>query len=99
MLPFAFYLASLDLTIVDAGKPVAARVLIEGASVPEGAVAVPIGPHRWFASDGRVHLDVAGGAVRILVERGPEYETISDRMQAPGKKVIALKRWIDMKQR
>src|SRR5262249_41072974 len=71
---------ALDLTIVDTvtGRPLPSRVLIEDSAhkhyAPAGSVPVPIGPERWFASDGKVHVEPAG-PVKVRVERGPEYKT------------------------
>src|SRR5262245_9295167 len=94
--------AALDLKIVDAatGRPVPARVLVEDSAhkyyAPAGSVPVPIGPERWFASGGTVHVEPQE-AVKIRVERGPEYKTFRATLDAGAQQTIRLERWIDMR--
>ena len=97
--------ARLELTIVDGAGPVPARVHVCDAAgqsyLPEGTVAVPVGPDRWFASDGHVRLDVPAGVVRVHVERGLEYQPFREdiRVADVARRKITLRRWIDMRAR
>lgn len=97
--------ARLELTIVSGAGPVPARVHVCDAAgqsyLPEGTVAVPVGPDRWFVSDGQVRLDVPAGVVRVHVERGPEYQPVREdiRVSDVARRKITLRRWIDMRAR
>ncbi len=104
----AAFCASVELTTLDhgTGKPVPARVLVADAQgkqyQAEHAVIVPIGPDLWFVSDGHARVEVPKGRVRVLVERGLEYQTAVEDFEtgaAPVKRKIELTRWIDMKAR
>lgn len=95
----------IDLSIVDAAtrRPVPARVLIADSNgksyAPEEAAPVPIGPDRWFVSDGTVHLTVPARVAFIRVERGTEYRPFTGTVDVPGKRTVQLQRWIDMRAR
>lgn len=98
--------ARLDLTIVnEAGSQLPARVHISDENgkeyAPRGATPVPIGPDSWFASRGRVVMDVPATALRVHVERGPEYVPLREvlRPEDTGPRKLVLRRWIDMRAR
>ena len=91
--------AAQELVLSIAGP---ARVRVRDAAgvdhVPAGAVVVPIGPDRWFAADGQVRLPLEG-KVLVRVERGPEWVPVLETVDAPGRREIRLRRWIDMRAR
>ena len=99
----------LEITVIDAasGGAVAARMRVRDEAgsdcVPADAVVVPIGGDKWFVGYGTIRLRVRSGQVSIRVERGTEYEPVkqSVTVEAGGvvKERIALRRWINMRQR
>jgi hypothetical protein len=97
--------SALELRIVDArsGRTIPARVLIQDSLnhyyLPPDAVPVPIGPERWFASAGEVHVDPGAKTVTVRVERGPEYKIFRGTIDGASKQTIGLERWIDMRAR
>lgn len=97
----------LEVTITDSEsrRRVPARVRLQDESgndhVPEGAVEVPIGSDRWFASDGVVRLSVPAGPMQLRVERGPEYRPVLEMISVLPQKItrhrVLLKRWINLR--
>jgi hypothetical protein len=81
----------LELVITDSvtQQPTPARVRLRDAAgrdyAPAGAVEVPIGPDRWFITEGTVRLGVPAGRMDLRVERGTEYEPVCKTIEAgPG---------------
>ena len=99
--------ATLELHVNDpVGHPLPFRGLVRGSdggcATPVGAVVLPIGPDRWFFSDGRARLEVEPGQLLVRIERGTEYRRIKERVAVPAGGVIrsmTLERWIDMHDR
>src|SRR5215470_15038131 len=80
------------VSIVDGetGARVPSRVRIRDSAgkdyVPTGSTEVPIGPDRWFISDGLVPLSALNGRTSIRVERGIEFRPVLDVLQGAGEK-------------
>jgi hypothetical protein len=99
--------ALLELVISDAETQqlTPARVRLRDASgtdhLPADAVEVPIGPDRWFVSNGTVRLAVPAGRMNLRVERGPEYDPVCENIEIGSEPVVhhqvVLKRWINMR--
>jgi len=99
--------AELQVKVVDEqGRPLACRVLVRPAGgeciVPDGAVAVPVPPDRWFACPGEAVVEVPEGEVLLRVERGLEYVRFKQEIEVTAletTRTVTLRRWIDMRSR
>jgi len=99
----------LELTVIDAGSnlQVPARVRIRDSfgkdHVPADSVPVPIAKDRWFASSGKLSVQVPAGSVSVRIERGTEYRPVIKTIDvAAGKTArheFKIERWIDMSKR
>ncbi len=97
----------LELMIQDElGENLPCRILIRPAGkeclAPAGAVTLRIGPDLWFYTDGEEQLCVPAGKILLRVEHGLEFQRFKEEIDIPPsgvRKLITLKRWIDMKKR
>ena len=99
----------LELTIIDAASnlqvPVRLRICdrLGKDHLPPDSVPVPIAKDRWFASSGKVRIEMPAGPASVRIERGTEYRPVIETIHiAPGKTVrrqVKLNRWINMSKR
>jgi hypothetical protein len=95
----------LELTIQDeSGENLPCCILIrpEGQEcfAPEDAITLRIGPDLWFHSNGKEQLPVPAGKILLRLEHGLEFPRFKEEIDiSPSgiRKLITLKRWIDLK--
>ncbi len=93
---------SLDLRIEESGKPTHARIQLQDADgeyrYPRGGV--PYKKDLHFTIYGGFSIHLPRGIAHILIEKGKEYEGISDTIEISEGEVTTrlfeMRRWIDM---